>query len=163
MLFRSVNGETVPTADARPGSYVAIARTWAPGDTVHLAFPMPVRQVECDPRVEANRGRLALMRGPVVYCVEGTDHPDLHVFDLAVRRGDSYTATWQPELLGGVVVLSGTAYVAEHFYAGAETTLYRVVGDGLHGPRTVPLTAVPFHAWANREPGAMRVWLPGFG
>ena len=109
--------------------FAVLDRTWTPGDVVQLSLPMPVLRVRCDPRVEEGVGRVALQRGPLVYCVEGRDAgalPDA----IAIGRDDRIDPAWEPDLLGGVVVLRGPGF-----------------------------TAVPYCTWANRGPGPMSVWL----
>jgi DUF1680 family protein len=155
----NVNG--APSLDSLvPGSYAEVRREWRPGDTVHLSLPMPVRCVESHPYVEENAGRVALMRGPLLYCVEQIDNPDAALDDIELLSGASIRTDFRPDLLGGVEVLTADARVnAPDDYW--DTTLYRSIqpaergGDG----EPVSLTAIPYHAWANRDPGPMRVWL----
>lgn len=128
-----VNGEPVPL-DVRDG-YARIRRAWAGGDTVEIALPMPVRRVVAHEAVAADRGRVALQRGPILFCVEGVDNGD-RVFDLVVPDVAALAAEFRPDLLGGVAV---------------------VTGEGAAGR---PFLAVPYHVWANRGPGPMLVWLP---
>jgi DUF1680 family protein len=126
-----VNGDPVDATPTR--GYAHIRRTWHAGDRVSLALPMPVRRVGAHPNVEANRGRVAIERGPMVYCVEATDNGgNLHAAHL-------HDATQlQPELvpdeLGGYVKLVTT-------HADA------------------PLTFIPYHLWGHRDFGEMAVWL----
>jgi DUF1680 family protein len=118
--------------------YVHLRRQWKPGDTIELDLPMPVRRVYAHEKVEANRGKTALMRGPIVYCLEAVDHDDVDVTRLALSRATALRAEYHPQLLGGVTVIAGDALL-----------------DG--GRR--PITAVPYYAWCNREKGAMTVWI----
>ena len=153
-----VNGEPVD-AGISPGSYVEIRRAWRTGDTVSLNLPMPVRRIECHPYVAENAGRVALMRGPILYCVEQADNPGVDVRDL-ILDGTEPTGRFVPDLLGGVVVLDVSAKIVAPD-DGWEGRLYRTAHRRESGVRigTTKLTAVPYYAWANREPGAMRVWL----
>ena len=146
-----VDGEAVE--DVQAGSYAYLVRDWRVGDTVELSLPMPVRYLEAHPHVTENTGRVALARGPLLYCVEGAD-PDPR--DLVMPSDPSLTAEHRPDLLGGVTVLTGQAERLEpDAWNGA---LYRTVGED--GSTTaVALTAIPYFAWANREPGPMLVWL----
>lgn len=154
-----VNG-TPFTGELVPGSYAEVRRTWQPGDVVRLGLPMPVRRVECHPYVTENAGRVALMRGPILYCVEGADHPGLYLRDVVLPADTAFTATFQPDLLGGVVALRGRAEIVPPDDAWADrlyrTAVPRSTGSG---SRSMELIAIPYHAWANREPGSMRVWL----
>jgi len=136
-----VSGEAVGAREMKDG-YVRLDRTWKKGDTVELALPMPVCRVRAHDEVEADRGRVALQRGPVVYCFEGVDNAHLaHAYlppDAAIR------AEHRPDLLGGVTVLV------------AEGKVRRAGGEDIDAT----LTAVPYYAWDHREPGPMRVWIP---
>jgi DUF1680 family protein len=155
-----VNGEALE-GPFPSGSYAEVRRAWRAGDTVHLSLPMPVRRVECHPYVAENAGRVALARGPLLYCVEQADNPGLDLRDLVLSADADPSASFDPELLGGVVALDATAEVLAPDGAW-EDRLYRTVRPGPKGERetvSTTLRAVPYYAWANREPGAMRVWL----
>jgi hypothetical protein len=142
----TVNGQDVGRAAADKG-YVGITREWKGGDVVELDLPMPVRRVYADPRVKANVGRTALMRGPVVYCLEGVDNGG-KVRNLALPRDAELAAAFDKELLGGVVTVRGEA-----LSVGAD-------GKGERTTKRVPVRAVPYSTWDNRAPGEMVVWLP---
>jgi len=118
---------------------VHIKRAWKAADVVELDIPMPVRRVYAHERVEADRGKAALMRGPMIYCLEAVDHPDLDVSRIVLSRGADLRAEHREELLGGVTVLLGKALA--------------------DGKRPTTLTAVPYYAWANRDRGSMTVWI----
>jgi uncharacterized protein len=153
-----VNDEPVDL-EILPGSYIEIRRTWRPGDTIDMHFLMPVRRVECHPYIAENAGRVALMRGPLLYCVEQADVHDMDLRDL-ILNGKEPTVRFAPDLLGGVVVLQAEARSAAPD-AGWEDRLYRTAHPHAGDSRThaTRITAVPYYTWANREPGAMRVWL----
>ncbi len=143
--------------EVRPGSYARIARTWRIGDEVQLELPMEVRRLRSNPRVLENRGHVALARGPVVYCVEEVDHPEADVYQLGLARDSKFAVRHEPELLGGVAVLEAEGVVLN----GDRIELYReepFASPGVAG-RT-DLRAIPYHVWANRGAGAMRVWIP---
>ena len=126
--------------------YVRIERQWATGDVVELNLPMPIRRVITNEKVEANVGRVALERGPIVYCLEGPDN-DRQVFNLMLDDDAPLMTTHQQDLLGGVTVIRGKA------------TSLRYASDGqtlLRSERNV--TAIPYYAWAHRGPGEMTVW-----
>jgi uncharacterized protein len=133
-----MNGRTLP---AKPGAdgYLEIRRKWRKGDVVEMALPMAVRFVRAHPAVEADRGRLALMRGPLVYCLESADNA-WPLKDLKITSGSIVAAEFRASLLGGVAVLTGRGASA--------------AGEAR------PFTAVPYYAWANRGPGGMTVWIP---
>jgi DUF1680 family protein len=146
-----------------PGEYLRVVRRWSVGDVVELVLPLQVRVVEADPRVDAVRGAVVVERGPLVYCVEQPDLPaDLPADDVRVRVAElrGAAAEHRPGLLGGVTVLR----VPVRRAAGAASgPLYRPAGDEAPPASTgdaVAVDAVPYYAWANRDLGAMRVWLP---
>ncbi len=139
-----------------PGTYLGISRLWSPGDTLTLELPMPVVRMASDPRVTCNSGCVALMRGPIVYCIEGVDHPGVDLFSIVLPRDSELEPELREDLLGGVVVLQGEALSNP-----LPEDLYSPIKQGRRGPRdAIGLTAVPYFSWANREPGAMRVWIP---
>ena len=146
----SLNGEAVTLIVER--GYAVLEREWQHGDTVTLDLPMPVQRVYADPRVAVNRGRVALRRGPIVYCLEAADNGP-HLDALTLPRDADLTAEFTPELLGGVVVLRGTA---RRLSSDTESGLYRT-----EPPRSepAPITAIPYCAWDNRAPGEMLVWI----
>lgn len=149
----SING--APPAAASVGmGYARIEREWKPGDFVDLVLPLEIRRVECHPAAPANRGRVALMRGPVVYCAEVADHPDRPVSSLSLPRDSQLTAVHRPEILGGVTTIEGPALANSP--ARWNGALYRDAAPG----EPARLTAIPYCVWDNRTPGEMTVWLP---
>jgi DUF1680 family protein len=154
-----INGEPA-AVDVVSGGYVSVRRRWRPGDTVRLNLPMPVRRVAAHPAVEENAGRVALMRGPLLYAVEQADNPGVDLRELVLPDDATIEASFRPDLLGGVVALrAGATTVAPG--DGWRSRLYRTAAFGPDSARPVPaqVTAIPYHAWANREAGPMRVWL----
>ena len=147
-------GATVNGEQARPG-YHRIEREWSVGDVVDLQLPLATRVVASDPRVDATRGCVALERGPLVYAIEQVDQA-VEVDDLHLVPGAAVAESHDPELLDGITKLitrgrSGTGHRAGWpFEPDAEDS----VGD------EVDVIAIPYYAWANREIGALRVWLP---
>jgi uncharacterized protein len=121
---------------------------------------MPVRRIESHPCVAENVGRVALMRGPLLYSVEQVDNPDTALNIIELPDQASFRADFRPDLLGGVVALTADARVnaSDDSWTSA---LYRTAEPDVNvvDPEWVSLTAIPYHAWANREPGPMRVWL----
>ena len=102
-----VNGREVK---AMSGSgYATLKRVWQPGDEVELSLPMDVRRVRANENVTDDLGKLAIERGPVVYCLEGKDQADSTVFNKYIPDGAVFTAAFEPELLNGVVTLSASA------------------------------------------------------
>jgi DUF1680 family protein len=123
---------------------------------------MPARLLEAHPWLFDN-GRAALQRGPLIYCLEAADHPGVDAWDLRISPNAEWTAEHRPELLGGVTALKTTGAARN---AGAEWDgeLYRTLRPpDANGLRSVEVTAIPYYAWANREPGPMQVWIPLLG
>ena len=141
-----VNGQPAPLKIER--GYVEIARQWKAGDVIDLNLPMPVRRVIANPAVAADRGRVALQRGPVVYCAEWPDNPGGHVRNLVLSRSATLKAQFQPDLLNGVVRITATG-----------TALALDAAGQVHRAEQ-SITAIPYYAWAHRGPGEMLVWLP---
>jgi hypothetical protein len=141
-----VNGQPV-SLNIEKG-YVAISRQWKAGDVIDLHLPMPVRRVLANDAVAADRGRVALQRGPLVFCAEWPDNPGGHVRNLVLPRDAALKAEFRPELLQGVVRISGS---------GSALILTR---EGKVERRRQLITAIPYYAWAHRGPGEMLVWLP---
>lgn len=150
----AVNGAPVDQP-VEPGTYLRVHREWRSGDTVQLVLPMAVRCLMSHPRVEANRGQMALARGPLVYCLEQADHPGVDVRDVRLPAGATWEPTAEPALLGGIITLRGEAVVA----GCPRDTLYQPFQREETNGRMVPVTAIPYYAWANREAGPMRVWV----
>jgi DUF1680 family protein len=148
-----VNGAPIDLAGATRDGYALVEREWKAGDAVRLELEMAVERLYAHPDVAADSGRVALMRGPLVYCLEGVDNPaPLHRIRLPV--GADLTPRFADDLLGGIVVLEGSAEAERvEDWSGA---LYRT-----QPPRwdAVPLKAAPYFAWDNREPGEMEVWM----
>jgi DUF1680 family protein len=144
----------------RPGSYLRLKRTWRAGDRVRLHFPMTVRLVEAHPHVVENVGRWAVARGPIVFCVEQVDHPGVDLDGIVLPRAVAFAVEERPSLLGGLHVLTATAR-AETLSPDWENRLYHTADPVAPPPesRPVTVTAIPYFAWAHRDPGPMRVWL----
>ncbi len=150
-----INGETVPLYAALHRGYVCVRRLWEARDVVELRLPMPVERVYAHPEVAANRGRVALQVGPVVYCLEEADNgKNLH--DLFLPRNAKLATKFEENLLNGVVTISGMAQ--RRMAADYEDTLYRSTPPRYE---EVSIKAIPYFAWANRTPGEMLVWMRG--
>jgi DUF1680 family protein len=142
----SVNGQPAKAELVR--GYAVLTRRWKAGDTVQLSLPMPVRRVVSDERVAANKGRVALERGPIVYAVESIDNGG-DVFNIVLPDDAALSATPRPDLLGGVTVITGRAI---GLFAGDDG---RTVVT-----REKDFLAVPYNVWSNRGEDRMAVWLP---
>jgi DUF1680 family protein len=148
-----VDGRPLPLGPRTRSGYARVERLWRPGDEVTLTLPMPVERIEANPAVVADSGRVALQRGPLVYCLEAADNgANLH--DILLPRDGALEAEFDERLLGGVSRITGEARRVER--ADWEGALYRPADS-----RTKPVTlkAVPYCVWDNREPGEMLVWI----
>lgn len=176
----SINGEAF-SGPVGTGTYVSISRTWKSGDVITLDLPMPVRLMEANAKVNNLRDKVAVMRGPIVYCLE-------------LPKNEGGDETWnngiflpenielKPEHrgahLGGMTVLNGSALtfkgrnmfikdnagaVAPKLAADADKRLYRPFAPrslGHPGEGTVEISLIPYYAWANRGLSMMEVWIP---
>jgi uncharacterized protein len=157
----AVNGKAL--SGAQPGAYLPVRRRWSPGDTVRLEFNMNPQLLQANARVIDDNGRVALQRGPLVYCLEQLDQPSgVALADVAVNANPSHAsqfhAEFDPKLLGGVTVLhhEGAAYEQ----SSAANALYSRYSAGARKSKPFPLTYIPYYAWANRAPSPMQVWTP---
>lgn len=142
----TINGQPTPLPLIDRG-YITLSRMWSAGDEISITFDMPVRLVEAAGAVEANRNRLAIERGPIVYCLEAVDNGG-HVRDLWMPADVGFAAAHQPDLLGGVTTLQFEGRRAHR------------EADGPVRSETVTLKAVPYAVWDHRAPGEMAVWIP---
>jgi DUF1680 family protein len=147
-----INGEPVKAVPAK--GYVRLERQWTNEDIVELYMAMPVERVYAHPNVQANVGRVALQRGPIVYCLEQVDNPGIPLNSIILPRDTKFETSFCKDLLGGVVVLKGKAkYEAEKEWDGL---LYRIGPPKL---KNCEITAIPYYAWCNRGKGSMIVWI----
>ena len=141
----TVNGQPV---EARlDKGYFDITRNWKKGDRVQIHFDMEPRVVKANGQVEADRGRVAVERGPLVYCAEWPDN-DFDVLSSLVNREPKFEVKDCPELLNGIKMITTDAQTVGYDKSG------RLV------PQDVKLSLIPYYAWAHRGSGAMAVWLP---
>jgi len=133
----AVNGQPVELLNVLTNGFARLTRAWRSGDVIELDLPMPVRRVIAHPEVKDCVGKVALQRGPIVYCFEGADH-DGRVLDLAMSADAIFTPRRRDDLLGGTTVLDG------HLLRAGER---------------IRATAIPYYLWSNRGAGEMTVWL----
>jgi DUF1680 family protein len=154
-----VNGQAVDGSDSKRGSYVAVARTWKPGDTVTLSLGLQPVPTVANPRAADLYGRLAMQRGPVVYALEQIDQPGAAIGDIFVRPSGPVTVDFRKDLLGGVAVLKLSGQAAEKSLG--EEPLYQPLTSAVNRvKRPISLTFIPYYAIGNREPTPMEVWVP---
>jgi hypothetical protein len=151
-----INGNPY-SARPDPSGYLAIHREWQSGNQVDYEMEMPIRPVFAHPAVRLLEGRIAIQRGPLVYCLEGIDNGGTILDRISLDPqtiSQTFTEEYRPDLLGGVTVIHGKGYAIDE--AGWQDELYR---EEAPTEREVEITAVPYCVWDNRAPGEMRVWL----
>ncbi len=127
--------------------YAVITRDWKTGDQLILNLPMPVRELIANPLVLDDAGKMALQRGPLVYCTEWADNKDSGVLNLVLNPGNKYTTRYLPELLNGVTVIQASG-----------GSLKSLTGQAVD-KKNPEITAIPYYSWANRGSGEMSVWM----
>ncbi|TMC20604.1 MAG: glycoside hydrolase family 127 protein, partial [Chloroflexi bacterium] len=148
-----VNGDAFDIASHLEQGYVRVERVWQADDRVELELAMPVERMYAHPNVRQDAGCVVLQRGPLVYCLEGADNK-VPLHRIVVPRTAELASHFGPDVLGGVTVVSGNALAEEDTdWTG---TLYRSWPASL---QPGAITAIPYYAWDNRQPGEMRVWL----
>ncbi|WP_276255991.1 glycoside hydrolase family 127 protein [Halomontanus rarus] len=148
----SVNGEPVSVPD---DGYVEVDREWD-DDRIDATFEQRVVPVRSHPAVEDNHGRVALTRGPLVYCLEGVDN-ERPLGQYRVDPETTFEAQFREDLLEGAVTVDGEATVPDLEDWDGAGTLYRP--DEAVSSRATTVTAVPYYLWDNREPGELLVWI----
>ncbi|WP_322922307.1 glycoside hydrolase family 127 protein [Paenibacillus campi] len=147
-----INGEPIDYTSMLRHSYVHIQRQWTAADTIEWSMDMDVQVMYAHPELRANAGRIALQRGPLVYCIEAADN-GAALASLAIQTEMPLQAQQDDRILNGCIVITGTA-VRERM--DDEQRLYR-----LQAPERVKqsFTAIPYFMWGNRGEGEMSVWL----
>jgi uncharacterized protein len=148
-----VNNEII-NVQSHDNGYLEINRVWFDEDSVELFLEMPVRLMQSNPKVRRNRGKAAIQRGPVIYCLEEIDNgSNLH--DLVMPSEQEFTSEFDKNLLGGVMTINGTAYRSDE-NSWSDDKLY----SSLTGrEKLVKIKAIPYSMWCNRKPGEMIVWI----
>jgi uncharacterized protein len=141
-----VNDKEVPLKLDK--GYVSFTRKWKKGDQIHLEFPMQVRQVKANEKVEADLDKITYERGPLVYCAEWPDNKDKKVLNLTIPDDSEFIVEERSDLLNGVNILRTTGKSAS-----------RVSGTEIKTD-DVDVTLIPYYAWAHRGAGEMTVWIP---
>ena len=140
-----VNGQ--PVSMTLDKGYVTIDRSWKAGDVIEMTLPMPVRRVAAHESVEADRGRVALQRGPIVFTAEWVDNPNGKVRNIVMPDSTALTSRFRADLLNGVQVIEGRSVGLSYDASGKVLK------------QEQPFVAIPYAMWANRGRGQMAVWL----
>ena len=140
-----VNGKTVESGIDK--GYFTISRKWRKGDMIELSLDMPPRLVAANDKVEADRGMLAVERGPMVYCAEWPDNPGTDLFSILMPRKPQLNVS-DEKAPGGADIIT----------AGVQKLSYDA--DGRLQTQDATVKLIPYYAWANRGEGQMTVWLP---
>jgi DUF1680 family protein len=149
----TVNGKEY-TPDIKQG-YGYINRKWTSQDTITLDMDMPTVVVSANPKVRDNIGKVALMRGPMVYCLEEVDNgKDLHRIYLDPKA--KFKELYEPDLLGGIIKLSSTGYKLQDSSWNNDNLYESSVNPSF---KKMDLTWIPYYSWANRNPAEMIVWV----
>lgn len=141
-----VNGKEVTYQEEQ--GYAVLKRKWKKGDEVSITMPLEAQAVYPHPSIQQNQDRVAIQRGPLVYCVEGVDNQE-EVFNLLLPAVGNFKSVWEPNLLGGITSVEVNGKVAGAAGDGQQVELQ---------DKTVK--AIPYFAWANRGKSPMQVWIP---
>jgi uncharacterized protein len=140
-----VNGQPIQLNNVN--GYAAVQRRWQKGDKVELELPMPIRRVLANEKVSDDLKKVALQRGPIMFCSEWPDNKDGHIINLVLPDSTNLSAEYLKDLLGGVEVIRGKAVPTRRTLDG------KVISDPVEN-----FMAIPYYAWAHRGEGAMEVW-----
>jgi hypothetical protein len=140
----------------KPGQYTTFKRAWKAGDVIEVELEMQPRFTVAHHRIDATRGSAAVEYGPLVYCFEQIDNEG-KILDLEIDISKAMEAEWREDLLGGAVVIHGNGCVVAPQQV---TSLYYPIDATPLERQPTRVTAVPYALWANRDDGAMRVWIP---
>lgn len=152
-----INGQPIEYPDEMVDKgYLKLERVWNKGDRVELELQMPVEKIEAHPSVRENCGRIALQRGPMIYCLEEVDNGS-NLADVVIPREEKLTSVFRDDLLGGVTVIRGKAWRRK--LSNWKDILYRPLSNDESDREEFEFTAVPYYAWCNRQPGEMIVWI----
>ncbi|MFN7931798.1 MAG: glycoside hydrolase family 127 protein [Bryobacteraceae bacterium] len=149
-----INGKTAPAPHS--GGYVELRRQWKAGDTVVLQLDIRPRLMVANPLLETSRNQVAVMRGPLVYCLESPDVPaGVRVSEVTLSRRTRWKIRHESNVLGGIDMLEAEA---SRYPEAGESSLYQALRPARPQPVTIRL--IPYYAWANRGISHMTVWIP---
>ncbi|MFO7296037.1 MAG: glycoside hydrolase family 127 protein, partial [Clostridia bacterium] len=147
-----VNGQPVNIEEHMDKGYVKIKRVWEPGDAIDVVYPMKAMLVRTNPRVRENAGKVAIQRGPMVYCIEEVDNgKNLH--NIIVPKDVEFKETFEEGLLNGVVAIIFKAYRLKDWPCD------ECYSFDQNSYEEIEVKAIPYYAWGNRGVGEMTVWM----
>lgn len=149
-----VNGELLNMAMDVEQGYRVIRRVWAAGDVIEVQVPMEAHRVYAHPLLQADAHKTAIQRGPLVYCLEGTDNGQ-SLSSISLSGDVAFTESFDKMLLGGAVVVEGSGFCVEQ-----ESWNGGLYGREKATVQPVTLKAIPYYLWGNRGSGEMKVWIP---
>jgi len=148
-----INREEINVCNTKVNGYAKLKRIWKNGDVVELVLPMMIQRIKAHPNVRTNIGKVALQRGPVVYCLEEIDNgPSLH--EIVLPHKSELKSEFDDNLLCGITVITAEA---QRYNSPWEDELYKANVESQYRPVTVKF--IPYYAWANRTSGEMMVWI----
>lgn len=140
-----INGEPV-TYEIQKG-YAVINRAWKKNDEVLVTLPMEIRQIIANEKIKDNIGKLALQRGPIVYCAEWADNNG-KAGNIIIPPGAAFSTEYKPALLNGIMTLK------------TEVPVVSITGTESITTEKKTVTMIPYYSWANRGKGEMTIWFP---
>ncbi len=129
--------------------YAVVSGKWKKGDFIEWGLPYEIRQIEANPNIEDDRGKMALQLGPMVYCAEFPDQDEPDLLSLVVPDKNPLSVDFEPALLEGMNVISGNGLGTRQTGKADSVETY---------PRK--FRAIPYYAWSHRGQGQMKVWMP---
>jgi len=149
-----INGNKINTKEVKNG-YIEVENQWKEGDKINFELPMEIEIIESHPKLKDNVGKVAIKRGPIVYCMEQVDNPwgDPRYMEIA-----DYNLKAEPsEILEGIVIIKGKGKIIDSRIW--ESNLYLPKEEVERNKKEVEFITIPYYAWANREKGPMTVWI----
>jgi hypothetical protein len=145
------------------GQFLSIERTWNNKDLVTIDLPMRIRLMKANPLVEQAKNQLAVLRGPIAYCLESTDLPkDVDFMDIVLKKSNNFSAEFKPDLLGGVYVVKTKALAVTDSEWSAKPNnaehLYKEMGN--EKVKEIDIQLIPYFSWSNRGASEMTIWIP---
>lgn len=151
-----INEEKI-SISAEAGTYARLNRKWKKGDVIELNLPMPARLMEANPLVEETRNQVAVMKGPIIYCIESPDIEDARIFDVVIPSGIQFKPV-KEEIAGAqITFLQGEALLQSS--KDWNKDLYQTI-NSKNNLQKISIRLIPYFSWGNRGKSEMSVWMP---